>query len=125
PGEASPIPFATDFSGMGMAAFALKLLLPEDGRLKQVWACDIWKEATGFIAKNHVVEALHADVRERPLPGPPVTIYVAVPPCQPWARCGRGLGVHDDLYFYFLSKQLSSNIIQRTTGISSSKGSTI
>jgi hypothetical protein len=91
--EAGPLPLATDFSGMDMAAFALKQLLPGEGNLVQVWACDIWREARGFITKNHVAQTLHADVRERPLPGPPLAIYVAGPPCQPWARCGRGLGL--------------------------------
>ncbi len=85
----------TDFSGMDMAAFALRQLLPEEGRLRQAWACDIWKEARGFIARNHAVDAIHADVRGRPLQGPPVAINIAGPPGQPWGRCGNGLGLQD------------------------------
>ena len=85
----------TDFSGMDMAAFALKQLLPGDGQLEQAWACAVWKEARGFIARNHAVRTLRTDARGRPLPGPPVAIYVAGPPCQPWARCGHGLGLSD------------------------------
>ena len=29
------------------------------------------------------------------MPGPPVAIYVAGPPCQPWARGGNNLGGAD------------------------------
>ena len=45
---AYPIQFATDFSGMDMTAFALKQLLPDDGLVEQLWACDIWKGARWF-----------------------------------------------------------------------------
>ena len=26
------------------------------------------------------------------MPGPPIALYVAGPPCQPWARGGKALG---------------------------------
>ena len=80
---------ATDFSGMGMAAFALRQLLPETGRLQHMWACDVWKEARSFIAKTTGALTIFDDVRRHPRPGPPLALYIVGPPRLPWARCGK------------------------------------
>jgi hypothetical protein len=73
------IPYATDFSGMDMTSFAMDRVLLGDIGSEQRWASDIWD----------------GDRRHKPMPGPPIAIYVAGPPCQPWARWGKKLGDAD------------------------------
>lgn len=77
---ARPLTFATDFSDVGMAAFALRQLLPEKWNLRHIRACDIWQDAREFIANNHSAIAVFAGVRKRTRLRPPVALYIAPPP---------------------------------------------
>ena len=75
-----PFPFATDFSGMDMAALALGGVLIGDISVAQRLASDIWDQARLFCARNHSPPAFYGDVRSRPMPGPPpLAVYVAGP----------------------------------------------
>ena len=87
--------FATDFSGMDMTSCAMDCTLLGSLAATQAWASGIWGPATDVCLINHRPERFYSDVRAKDLPGPPLHIYVAGPPCQPWARGGKQLGSKD------------------------------
>ena len=87
--------FATDFSGMDMTSCAMDRTLLGSIAVTQAWASDIWGPAKDFCLTNHGPERFSSDVRAKDLPGPPLHLYVAGPPCQPWARGGKQLGSRD------------------------------
>ena len=74
------IPYATDFSGMGMTSFAMDRVLLGDIGSEQRWASDIWDQARAFCSTNHAPKVIYGDTRHKPMPGPPIAIYVAGPP---------------------------------------------
>ena len=80
---------------MDMAAFSFDGTVAADIPITQAWACDIWEEAQSFMRNNHRPDLVHQKVEERPMPRCAVSIYIAGPPCQPWARGGRALGEED------------------------------
>ena len=87
--------FATDFSGMDMTSCAMDHTLLGSLAVTQAWASDIWGPAKDFCLTNHRLARFYSEVRAKDLPGPPLHIYVAGPPCQPWARGGKQLGSKD------------------------------
>ena len=66
------LPFATDFSGMGMASYALDEMLLGGVTATQCWASDIWDQASAFCARNHSPLMIYNDVKHKPAPGPPL-----------------------------------------------------
>jgi site-specific DNA-cytosine methylase len=80
---------------MDMTAFALDPVLLGDLAITQAWASDIWDCSRDFCKANHRPERIYSDVRAKDMPPPPLHLYVAGPPCQPWARGGKQLGKAD------------------------------
>ena len=83
-----PLRFVTDFSGMDMAAFALRAMrIP--GGIEQIAYTDIDDTATRFARANHTVAAWHRDVQVRTSFCSDIDLYVAGPPCQPCPPAGK------------------------------------
>eukprot|EP00974_Lingulodinium_polyedra_P059927 5775489-Lingulodinium_polyedra.AAC.1 len=66
------ITFATDFSGMDMAAFALDRLLLGPIAADQKWGSDVWRTAQAFCEANHRADVVYPDMRLKEYPGPPL-----------------------------------------------------
>ena len=80
---------------MDMTSFAMDSVLLGDIGSEQRWASDIWDQAKAFCSTNHGPKVIYGDTRHKPMPGPPIALYVAGLPCQPWARRGKNLGDAD------------------------------
>ena len=94
---------ATDFSGMDMAAHALK---QTDIAFRHLFASESCPRARAHIRRNHRVENLYECALQRPTTqfraapngeaGEEVDIYVAGPPCQPWSETNVAAGGEKD-----------------------------
>ena len=82
-------PFATDFSGMDMAAYALDNVLSGSLKATQCWASDMWDQARAFCLRNHSPEVIYGDTMHKPGPGPPIMLDVAGPPLPALGQRGQ------------------------------------
>ena len=87
--------FATDFSGLDMASFAVKDAA-NGAKVVQRFACDNWHRARTFCRTNHEPAFFFDDVVHRPTTWPNLWGYFAGPPCQPWSSVGLRKGEGDD-----------------------------
>ena len=88
------IRLGTDFSGLETPAQALEgLRVP----FRHVFATEIQSHLRHFIRKHFPVEErVYKDVQKRSVHKMlPVDLYVAGPPCQPWSKAGKMMGLED------------------------------
>ena len=88
---------ATDFSGMDMAAHALKQANVD---VRHMFASEQCPHIRAHIRRNHMVEALYECATEKPAKHyrgtDEIDVYVAGPPCQPWSNNNKGAKGEDD-----------------------------
>jgi len=85
---------ATDFSGIDMPLFALRIF-SEHFTLCHVCSSESYLPARDFISSNHHCQRLFHDALHRPDRQEHIDLYISGPPCQPWSAYGKGQGRSD------------------------------
>ena len=71
---------------MGVASFALDAALIGSKGTSSAGPVASWDQARPFGAANHQAAHIFNDVRAKPLPGPPLHVYVAATHANPGKR---------------------------------------
>ena len=100
-----------DFAGLETPIWALKVLNVD---FKHVVSCDT-SVASRKISRHLGVEHCDSDINDRRMPGH-VDVYVFGPPCQPFSKCGKGLGVDDPENGLLVLKSMMY-VIERKPGL--------